>query len=189
MLSNYTDVEFYRLLTVIVISKQFIITAIFVILTAIIMLSYRKVFQRIEVDFSMENVSLKASITLLIPVLLLATLLGYSYILLSSPITVSYDGGVIAAASAGVPHPQPTTPNSIPDNNIRDLSLTINELTRQQNQQVGDQDSRDLLSRLVRWRNSLVFSRFPESEVSAVIRNEALSDASRQSMINFLMGY
>lgn len=188
MLSDYTDIDFYRLLTVIVISKQFIITAIFVILTVVIMTAYRKVLQRVELDFSMENMNLKASVTLLIPVFLLLTLLVYSYILLSSPITVSFEGGDISTASAGVPPPQSTAPFSIPDQNIRDLSLVISELTSQQNRQVGDQESRELLARLSRWRNSLVFSRFPEPEVSAVIRGESLPDEGRESAVNFLMG-
>lgn len=188
MLSNYTDAEFYRLLTIIVISKQFIITAIFVLITLGVMFAYRKALQRIDVELSHENMGFKASLTLLIPVLLLLTLLGFSYVILSSPITISHGSDSVVAASAATPPPQSSTSNFLPDQNIRDLSLAIAALTNNQNQQVGTPESREMLSRLVRWRNSLVFSRFPETEVASVIRGEPLADANRQAEINFLMG-
>lgn len=171
-----------------VVIKQFAISLVFFIFAAVVMYMYRRLFQKVSLAFSSGEISLKASLSFALPVFVLLLIVGYAYIILSSPIHATFGDDSIIGASANISPSQIHENQTIADEDIRDLSQIIDLVSVQFSNSPGSLDEQQLLRRLTEWRNSAVFSRYPDADVAAVLRGEFDGDQSEVDQINFLMG-
>lgn len=123
-----------------------ILFLVIVSVTVAFMIMFRRALQNIAVRLKTEEVTFSTSLSLSMPIFLLLVLVGFSWVVYSSPVSVERPDGSSSAGAIGQPNQDSTSQSPVRDDDIEQIAVILKTL-RDRRSQVTETNLSTAISR------------------------------------------